>query len=81
MTMRRLTIVMNEAERNALLTMAQKNLRGAKEELRHLLRQEAAIRGLLPMSSEGLGLEADAGKTAKDKEEATASTAALVGGC
>jgi hypothetical protein len=47
MLRRRLTVVMDQQERDALEVMAQTSLRPARDELRFLLRQEATRRGLL----------------------------------
>lgn len=49
--MRRLTVTMNQQERQALEELARQNLRQPREHMRYLLREEALRRGLLPEES------------------------------
>lgn len=44
----RITITIAAEERQALQTMARKEIRPLKDQIRYLLRQEAVKRGLLP---------------------------------
>ncbi len=60
----RMTIILKADEREALLAMAERDLRYPREQLRYLLREEACRRGLLSNEQPAKHEEEQDGETA-----------------